>query len=416
MRDQWLRAGLWGAVPLATLAVAGMPLLGMKPMTWTILTWFVFLALRAVIDPVPFNRSHLRWTLFLALPFLLVLLDMFRAPALITGWKYAERSAPLLLFPLGFLLFSAPSTKRFREAMIDLFSMSSVILAVYANMRVVFTDVPPALVVEPGYVYNYRAVFGLVTGLHPPYAAYFFFLAALFQIVRYLDGGPHRVVRAIAAVVLFIAGISLASRMPLLAFAVAVVLVVLLRIPRKKAQRGCVGVVVALGITIALSPGIRERTSEIFRSRVIPASQTEVTSTNIRLPLAICSMETIAANWLLGTGQANAQATLDTCYQRYRIPLLLDGSYGTHNQVLHWWLCFGITGLLLFLAYFGVLLWYAWRQRNTAHLAFLVFLLMCMMTENLLSRQWGVVLFACFNALFIAGTLADRAAGQGRRA
>jgi hypothetical protein len=44
----------------------------------------------------------------------------------------------------------------------------------------------------------------------------------------------------------------------------------------------------------------------------------------------------------------------------------------------------------------------AWRAHDAAHLAFLVFLLLCMATENLLARQWGVVLFACFNALFIA--------------
>lgn len=415
MPEQRWRGALWVVVPLATLALACMPLLGMRTMVWSIAFWIVVLVLRTCFDPVPIDRRHVRWTLFLALPFLLMFCDMFRTPEIVAGWKHTERSSSLILFPVGFLLLGAPATDRFRGAMMDVFSSSAILLALAANIGVAFTEVPATLQAEPGYVYNYRAMFGLVTGLHPPYAAYYFFLGALFQLMRSLDITTYRIARRVATVLLFVAGVLLASRMPLAAFLAAVSCIALMNVPRKKVLRTLTGVFGAVLLTTVLSPGMRQRMSEALHGQVAPATQSEVTSTNIRLPLAQCTKEAISIHWLWGTGQSEAQATLDRCYRQFNIPLLLDGSYGTHNQMLHWWLCFGVPGLLLFVIYFGVLIHHAWRRKHTAYLVFLVFVLLCMLTENVLARQWGVVLFACFNALFVAGTLSDHASGRSLR-
>lgn len=415
MADQSLRQFLWGAVPVTTLALGCMPLFGPRAMVAVIAVWLAVLVIRACIDPVPIGSANVRWCLFLALPFLIMLPDLFRAPDLAIGWKHAERSASLLLFPVGFLLLGAPASRRFREAVMDLFSLAAVLLALYANIAVTLSDVPPEVAAMPGYVYSYRAMFSAVTALHPPYAAYFFLTAALFQLTLALGSGRARTWRITAIAVLFLAALLLASRMPLSAFVVAAVPILLLRLPRKTAAAVIGAMLVGSVALMAIAPGARQRAAEVFESAGPPSSQSEVTSTNIRLPLAQCTVETIMAHWLLGTGQANAQPALDTCYRKFDIPLLLDGSYGTHNQVLHWWLCFGVAGLLLFIVYFVGLLNHAWRKKDAAHLSFLIFLLLCMTTENLLARQWGVVLFACFNALFIAAPARDAVIREHRR-
>lgn len=414
MRDQWWRAALWGAVPLATLALACMPLLGLRAMVVVIAIWLTLLALRASVDPVPVEKVALRWCLFLALPFLVMLADMLRADDLSSAWKHVERSASLLLFPAGFLLLGAPAGKRFREAMMDLFSAAAAVLAIYANVALAFTEVPPDVQAMPGYAYSYRAMFSIVTSLHPPYAAYFFLAAGLFQLVRVVGGADRKPWRIAAVLLLFVAAALLASRMPLVAFVAAAAAMLLRELPRKAAIGATVSVLLGSLVLVALAPNARQRVEEVFSSTGPPAEQAEVTSTNIRVPIAHCSMETIRAHWLLGTGESGAQTALDECYRQFNIPLLLDGSYGTHDQLLHWWLCFGVVGLLLFIGYFGVLLRTAWKHRDAAHLAFLIFLVFSMFTENLLARQWGVVLFACFNALFIAGAMSDRAATEGR--
>ncbi len=401
MTDQWLRQLLWGAVPMSTLALACMPLLGPRAMVAVIAIWLTVLVVRALLDPVPITASMVRWCVFLALPFLLMLPDVLRGPDASIGWKYAERSTSLLLFPAGFLLLGAPASRRFRQAMIDLFSLCAALLAVYANIGVAVSDVPPEVKAMPGYAYSYRAMFSAVTSLHPPYAAYYFLTAALFQLTRALDDRKGRAWRIAALLVLFVSALLLASRMPLMAFVAAAIPLFLMRLSRRTAALAITALLLVSVALVALAPSARQRAAEIFLSTGPPSTESEVTSTNIRMPLAHCALETLREHWLLGTGQANAQSVLDDCYRQFDIPLLLDGSYGTHNQLLHWWLCFGIAGLVLFIVYSGVLLRRAWRARDSAHLAFLIFLLLCMMTENLLARQWGVVLFACFNALFI---------------
>ena len=65
MRDQWWRAALWGAVPLTTLALACMPVLGLRAMVAVIAIWLSILAVRACMDPVPIARAQVRWCLFL---------------------------------------------------------------------------------------------------------------------------------------------------------------------------------------------------------------------------------------------------------------------------------------------------------------------------------------------------------------
>jgi O-antigen ligase len=412
MPDQSLRQFLWGAVPVTTLALGCMPLFGPRTMVAVIAIWLATLVVRAFVDPVPFPWAKVRWCVFLALPFLLMLADILRAPDPGSGWKHVERSASLLLFPAGFLLLGGPASTRFRQALMDLFSLAALLLAVYANIAVILSDVPPEVKAMPGYAYSYRAMFSAVTSLHPPYAAYYFLSAALFQLTRAIDTTRQRAWRIAVIVVLFISALLLASRMPLIAFVAATIPIFLLRLPRRTAVVAIIAVLFGSVGLIAIAPSARQRVAEIFHCTVPPSTQSEVTSTNIRMPLAHCALETIREHWLVGTGQANAQPVLDDCYRQFDIPLLLDGSYGTHDQLLHWWLCFGVAGLALFIVYFGGLLRRAWRARDAAHLAFLVFLLLCMTTENLLARQWGVVLFACFNALFIASPPEDRVGGH----
>ena len=398
-----LRPFLWGAVPLSTLLLAVMPVLPTRAMVLVIVAWLVLIVLRAFVDPVPITRAQLRWCGFLALPFLLMLLDNLRAPDLAEGWKHTERSAALLLFPVGFLLLGAPSTAPFRRAMTDVFSAAAMALALYANIGITISGIPAST--GGGFAYDCRAAFTAITSLHPPYAAYFLLCAALFQLDRVLCGATYRAWRIAAILLLFTSSALLASRMPLVAFLVAALCIVALRLHRGRALV-LAGTILLGGVLTALAlPGARQRIMESFDATAIPATQAEVNSCNIRRAIAHCTHEAIGAHWLVGTGQARAQATLDTCYQQFGIPILLDGSYGTHNQPLHWWLCFGIAGLLLFVLYFSVLLRSAWHVRDHAHFAFLVLLLLCMLTENLLARQWGVVLFASFNALFVAGRL-----------
>ena len=388
-------------MPLSTLLLAFMPILGMQAMTYVTIFWSLVLAIRASLDPSPLETNAWRWTLFLAMPLFIMIPDALRAPDLISGWQFMERGASFLVFPVGFLLLGGPSSDRFREAMMDLFTMSALLLAAYGNSKMLVYGIGPRLVGDD-FSMAYRSTFAWYTGIHPPYASYFFLAAAVFQLERVLDHARRPVLRVIAIALLVLAGLLIASRMPLIAFAGAVAAVFFLRMPAPKAISRAVIIFVVLLILAALTPSFRERMAEVFSLAQERSPKLSINSMDIRVPIAHCSLALIEEHWLVGIGQANVQHALDHCYQQFNIPRLLDGSFGTHNQLLHWWLSFGLPGVLMYVVFFGAMIIRAWQRRDAAHLGFLVLLMLCSATENLLTRQWGVMLFTCFNALFMA--------------
>ncbi|MBK9760676.1 MAG: O-antigen ligase family protein [Flavobacteriales bacterium] len=408
MRDAVHRRYVEAMVPLSTLSLALMPLLSTRGMVLMIAFWIIVLLARSILDPTPVQQDAWRWTAFLALPFLLMLPDIFRAPSLSIGWSFAERSASLLLFPVGFLLMGAPTSDRFREAMMDLFTLAALVLAGWSNGHLLVHGFPADTHAGENFSYAYRTAFSASTGLHPPYGSYFFLGAALFQLDRLIDMARRPWWRVAAITILFFAALLLASRMPLIAFATASAVVLFVRLPRLVALRWALGVFFSIAILAVVVPGVRERVAEVVASMKGHTVYPPLNSFNIRVPIATCSLELISDHWLLGIGQANVQPALDACYQRFEQPSLLDGSYGTHNQLFHWWLSFGLIGLVLYVVYFGTLLITAWQRRDAIQLGFTVLILLCCITENVLSRQWGVVLFACFNALFLSGYSNER--------
>ena len=401
-REMFPRVAPTLAILLSTLALALMPVLGTHAMTLVILVWMALMFSQFFWNDVRAPKSACAWFLLLASPFLLMLLDMPRAPDLRTGWHLVERSTALIAFPTGFLLLRAPSHPRFRDAMCDIFTLASLLLALYANGVVIFHGMLASLVPSADFSFAYRASFFTITGLHPPYAAYFFLSAALFQVVRVLDPFQRKWWRFATIIVLVVAALLVASRTPLFAFAAACIAVLFMRAKKRTAWTWSIGLVLALAIASLFVPSIAQRTHQLIETAESPAGSQPLNSVNIRMPIAHCTSALLKEHWLLGIGQANVQPALDACYQQFNIPLLLDGSYGTHCQPLHWWLCFGILGLLLFIALFALLMRRAWQQRDAAHFGSLLLILICCATENVLARQWGVVLFACFNALFVA--------------
>lgn len=404
MRDTIHRRYVEALVPLSTLSLALMPAVTMPMMVLMIAFWLLVLVARTILDPTPMRPDGMRWALFLALPLLLMVPDALRAPELMTGWWYVERSISFLLFPIGFLLLGAPASDRFREAMMDLFALAALVLAAWSNGHLLFHGFPEGTDPGENFSHAYRTAFSESTGLHPPYGSYFFLAAALFQLDRLIDLARRPWWRVAAITVLFFASLLLASRMPLIAFAAAAAVVLFVRLPRVFAVRWALGVFVTIAVLAFVVPGVRERVAEAIAALKGHPAHAPLNSVNIRLPIAKCSLELIEANWLTGIGQANVQPQLNHCYERFGEPGLLDGSYGTHNQLLHWWLSFGLFGVILYVIYFGTLLITAWQRKDAVHLGFIVLILLCCVTENVLTRQWGIVLFTSFNALFLSGS------------
>lgn len=381
----------------ATLTLAAMPILGMRPMVMVIVCWLLISAIsRSRIGSV--QPIEWRTVLILSAPFLLMVIDLLRADDITTGWHAVERSAALIIFPIGFFVFGAPSDDHLRKRMIDVFTVAALALAVFVNLAIFVNE--SALEPSTTFSADYRDAFFGITGVHPPFAAYWFFSAALFQVQLALQNERNAKWRMVLASTLVVSGAMIGSRTPIIAFGVAIATLLLFRFDKRKAFLWISSSVVALGVLVMILPGSRTRVIEAYNTLSTEVGTAGINSVSVRSPILQCSLQLLEGHWIIGMGQSAVQPALDACFQETTHPLLANGSYSTHNQPLHWWISFGILGLVAFILLIGYSLRIAMNRRDAIHVAFVLFILLCSLTENVLSRQWGIVLFACFNSLF----------------
>lgn len=389
----------------ASFALALMPVLGTRTMVAVIAVWTVLALVHARKGDARPARTAWWWAALLGAPFILMLIDLPRSHDLRMGWRLAETSAALLVFPAVFMLLRTPADARLRRTMTELFSLTALALPLLVDLRLL---IDPQLMAQPAgapFSHRYREAFGAIGHVHAPFAAYYILAAALFQLSILFSEARHRGIRIALVLALLISAALLASRMPLFAFVAAALVMTARRWGTLPAIGwGGVAVCVAL-ILFMLIPTSRHRLQELLPTSAPAAQRTQPNSVEIRGPVLHCSLELCRKHWVVGIGQAQVQPALDSCYAGEAIPVLTDGSHSTHSQPLHWAASFGMIGPVLFLLLFIVPFISAWRVGDHAHIGLLLFIALCCLTENVLSRQWGVVLFACFNTLFLASRL-----------
>lgn len=379
----------------STLLLACVPMLGMRPTVAVIMLWVLSAVLHRLLVRTERPAPDVRTFLFLASPFLLMMLDLLRASDPLAAWHIAERSSILALAPFAVFILRPPVDAGLRDRAVEVYAFASLALALFANFSILAhglsTDLP--------FAQAYRQQFSEITGIHPPFGAYFFLLGAFFMLERALRTLEHRRLRITVALLLTTAGALIASRTPLVAFSLASLLIFWSIPERKRALRRTAVLIGVLASLTMVIPSARQRAFEPFRTDLaIPVAGTS-NSVSERFVIGHCTLELLESNWLWGVGQGAVQPSLDHCYEQFNDPRYLNGSYSTHCQPLHWWLSFGIIGALLFALTFVAPMRMAWEKNDARLAGFLLFVLVCCLTENVLARQWGVVPYAFFLSL-----------------
>lgn len=103
----------------------------------------------------------------------------------------------------------------------------------------------------------------------------------------------------------------------------------------------------------------------------------------------------IKDNFLIGVGTGDANIVL---VEKYKSDGLKTNT-NIHNQYLDYLLRFGVVGLLVFLSVLIFAIYQSIKLNNYVYFCFLILIMGSCITENILSRQWGIVFFASFNYL-----------------
>ncbi|HOZ87964.1 MAG TPA: O-antigen ligase family protein, partial [Bacteroidia bacterium] len=75
--------------------------------------------------------------------------------------------------------------------------------------------------------------------------------------------------------------------------------------------------------------------------------------------------------------------------------------YNSHNQFLQVLILFGVTGLAVFLSLFARSYYVCYKRKNLLYFSFLTIVFFSCLTECVFDRQFGVVFFSVFNAVFL---------------
>ena len=319
------------------------------------------------------------------------------------GNAFIERSLSFLVFPVCVFLSGFQAEKDTLKKLTWVFAAGCLALAVKGLVAYLCIPFHHTYDVQHDLMFRYRTEFNINTGIAPTYACIYFSFAILLMLLQWKEMGQHKGMYLFLLISLFIQMLILSAKMPVVAFFV-VLMILLVRkeilpglINRKRTL--WIGAAVAIMVSLLL---VFTRWSELWSGLNYRMVDEKENSVGIRRGILQCSLELTHTYFWQGTGPQHLQKKLNQCYYQFEGNDFDDRhEFNTHNQYLDYLLTGGIAGLLVLISVLIVPLYIAIRQRDPFLLAFILLIAICMLTENILSRQAGIVFYAFFNAVLV---------------
>ncbi|GBL34576.1 hypothetical protein EMGBS15_01710 [Filimonas sp.] len=317
-------------------------------------------------------------------------------------YSLLERKISCLLLPFIFLLFSKLSTISWKPYLMW-FVSGAFITATVSNLvilyKVCIQQVMPAL----NHV-AYRKSFEEITQIHPTYfGMYLCFAMGILWLY-----GKYHFKKSIwisygLQIFLFLFLILLMPKSALLALSVlfAYALFYIFQIGKLKKIWIAFLLLGSLCTLYFIFPFVQQRIDEVFLFTMGDAPDVINNSVDMRHLILDIDLGLLKQHWLFGLGPTGLQQQLDlllyvsSIYAGHAL-----GSFNAHNEYLNQWLSFGLFGFMLFIA--TLLFHYkkSTEQGNTLYLFLMIILSVTFLTENILSRQHGIVFYSLFTSLF----------------
>ncbi|MFD2563575.1 O-antigen ligase family protein [Aquimarina rubra] len=234
-------------------------------------------------------------------------------------------------------------------------------------------------------------------GEHP---IYFSLLQAIGIVLLLFYPFKKRVISFLFAFI-FVCGIIVGATRGVFVVLIISIIVGLFFIVKSKKKIILIITALLLSSTIAVmvSP-LKERMEEFINTAYFYPEGIQYNSFNMRMAIYKCSFSIIKEAPLVGYGPGDIQNELNNCYKIFPTKAFTYQDYNTHNQYLHYLSAFGIIGTLIVLFFFVYYLKIAWIHKNWGYFTFLVLLYLSFLTENILVRNTGIVVFVMFNCIF----------------
>lgn len=342
-------------------------------------------------NPSVFQKTSIK--AFLPLIFIVILglfylFNAFLAKNFTTAWFEFEKRMGFIALPLlVFLLPKKSKTSVLLASSVGFVSSTLLLSVSLLGIHLFFTVL--GTTAHENYFFVLRSAFESVWALHPTYFGLFNAISILVLIHVLTQFGLKKSEKRVGVLIVLILTAALflvAARAAILALLVGSVYYLIAQKQWKLLFPFLIGLAAAGWLAKdSLQPRI-EQVFQMAKSDSVLVKD----GTSIRRDVYNCSLNLLEYYWLTGAGAENVQNELNGCYYLSKTYSSGQINLNTHNEFLNQWLSWGISGLLLLLAFlFSVL--YTTRQQPIG-VAIWCVLFIQLFTENVLARQHGVFL------------------------
>lgn len=308
--------------------------------------------------------------------------------------KVLGRMVPLLLFPLAIIFFSRNYllNNEKKVKILNGFVFSSVLLLMY-----VFALGFMSINDFHSHSIRNKLLETSFLDLHSTYISLYFSTAIFILFFSYRKKNNFW---NLILILLFIIGLFLIfSRGVVFSIIIEFVLLFLFLNHRKFWQKSLIvmGLIFALTVTIYQVPFLKYRVTEIFQYGFQSTENNRrLSSTSMRLAVYSCTIDLIKKNPLIGLGVGDLQSELQLCYKELNSPDFLKKNLNTHNFYFYMLGTAGLFGLISFIIMLVTILKRAWKSENLLFLCVFALVSLILLTENILSRSYGLTFFCFF--------------------
>lgn len=349
------------------------------------------------------NKEAVRGGIFRALlfstPFFFYIISLLWTDNIELGLKFIGKTAFMFVFPICIFVFRPFQSPKQVYGFIKAYIVSSVLAAFCIVVYLLFNNGIP-LIQKSDYFSSIklRQIIGNVpiVGEHP---IYFSLLLATALIFLYYNRFKNRALNVLCAIVLLVVLFLASSKGVLIGLMFALTLMIF-QIRKSISHRFFIAIIFIFSVIgTYFFPPIKARVDEVLNTKNSYPTGDNFNSFNTRVAIYDCSLSIIGDAPFFGYGPGDVQEKLNICYDSFNTKAFNDQIFNTHNQYLDYLASFGLLGfgiILCLLVYFFML---AWKAKSRAYYVFLTLMYVSFLTENILERNTGIVLFTMFNTL-----------------
>lgn len=337
------------------------------------------------------------------------------------GLKYIERSLSALIFPFLFSIIFNQYKLNINYILV-LFMIS----CFFRYLFFLFDTIEFELIFIFDYwkeiLIQFNQLFKL-HGLHPSYFSMYLGFCSMICYDYFTKSKTsfEKGVWVLGLLVFFGFNLSLASKMPIAASILSLFLIAVIQIIRKSDKRSTIKIgsfllftFLLIGLFLKKVPNAvsqdlnnyysilkGEKVKDIYDYNQYGTNSTLDTwdKTN-RIHIWKSCIEIVKENMLIGVGTGDINQVLNSKFRANNQEYLATKYTNSHNQILDYLIKYGIVGFLIIGFAFSMYFKKAWKKNDQLFLMFLTLCCLCMLTENILNRQYGIVFFFFINSLF----------------